>query len=544
MKLLMISGDRSILNGKQGAFYHMLEEFSKHWERIDIICPRIWGYSSLSILYQYQQKPLFGNVHFHPSSKGLLSQPDFIMKKGEELIKEHGHQVMTVHEYAPFYNGRGAKKLTKKTNIPYVLEIHHIVGYPKAASLAEFIGRIMSRIYMKYDVRTATQVRVVNHSMEKLLMRWGVPYEKISVVPSFYLDKEVARPAEKVDKRYDIAFCARLVKNKGLLEVIDALAGLSRVTLIVIGDGPLKQAAEKRVAALGMLERVTFTGWLPTQTEVMDAIQTARIFIQNSKSEGGPRVSLEAMACGMPVLTTRVGVMPDIVRDGYNGMFLSGDKMDIVIKVDHLLHDPPLRKAMGTNARDIINKFEKHTLLEKYALFVKSLALKPDESPSTYKAGTLSATVAPVVKPVDTLPPVSDQPVPVAPASSQAQVPAAAPASASSPSVAADKPATPPASTPALQTKADIVLPVAVASAVPQSPLPPPVVVNSTPVASSKSDIVEAAVPAVTNNPISSKSAAIDKTVTKEPAAPATDKPLPPTTSATPTEEPADIPIS
>mgnify|MGYP001011404013 FL=1 len=108
MKLLMISGDRSILNGKQGAFYHMLEEFSKFWERIDILCPKIQDYSSLSIWYQLQEKPLFGNVHFHPAQKGLLYQPSFIATKGAELIAEHHHEIVTVHDYPPFYNGMGA----------------------------------------------------------------------------------------------------------------------------------------------------------------------------------------------------------------------------------------------------------------------------------------------------------------------------------------------------------------------------------------------------------------------------------------------------
>jgi len=63
MKLLMISGDRSILRGKKGAFWYTLEEFHKEWDRIDIICPRV-----IQEMHPMEGTSRFGNVFFHPLS--------------------------------------------------------------------------------------------------------------------------------------------------------------------------------------------------------------------------------------------------------------------------------------------------------------------------------------------------------------------------------------------------------------------------------------------------------------------------------------------
>src|SRR3989338_4638170 len=155
MKLLMISGDRSILQGKKGAFYYTLHEFSKHWERIDVITPKISDPKS-------EARSPFTNVHFHPSPRGLWYQPFWIRKKGNELTKHHRHDVMTVHDYPPFYNGLGAIWLHAKTGIPFTEEIHHIVGYPVAADLQEWIGRWMSRVFVPFIARRAGAVRVVS----------------------------------------------------------------------------------------------------------------------------------------------------------------------------------------------------------------------------------------------------------------------------------------------------------------------------------------------------------------------------------------------
>ena len=214
MKLLMISGDRSILQGKKGAFWYTLEELQKHWERIDVICPNFSVCPSIRACgvtpssperseghiegrtagatrddtEKFGQSFLFGNVYFHPSPRGLWYQPFWIRKKGMELVREHGHDVMTVHEYPPFYNGIGAWWLHKRTKIPYALEIHHIVGYPKAGSFVELIGRWMSWMFLKWDAKHAQVVRCVNREIQRVLEQWGL--KNVHVVPSFYLDRD------------------------------------------------------------------------------------------------------------------------------------------------------------------------------------------------------------------------------------------------------------------------------------------------------------------------------------------------------------------
>ena len=114
--LLMITGDRSLAQGKVGAFYSTLEEFSKHWDRIDIICP---------IVEKVKTKELFDNVFIHTYPWHLIFQPLFIVKIGKELIQRYKHSLITVHDYPPFYNGLGAFILSLFTWIPYILDIHH-----------------------------------------------------------------------------------------------------------------------------------------------------------------------------------------------------------------------------------------------------------------------------------------------------------------------------------------------------------------------------------------------------------------------------------
>ncbi len=368
MKLLMISGDRSILRPKtQSAFSLMLEELRQHFERIDILCPR-------GIVDIREVRALHGNVFVHASPLSRFGQPFFIRKKGVELFRAHHHDVMTVHEYPPFLNGIGARMLKAATGIPMEMEIHHIVGWPVVASPAEYIGRWMTRTFIASHSRNFDAVRVVNTTVQSMLASWGVEPGKIRVVPSVYLDHAVIDAAKQQPKTYDMTFAARLVDNKGLMEVIDAVALMPRKTLLIVGDGPLKAEAEAHVRAHGIADRVTFSGWIPTAAEYVKTVAAGQIFLMNSKSEGNPRVAVEAMALGLPVIATKVGIMPDIVEDGSNGFFTDGSPADIAEKVSVLLADPALAERMGRRATEVRNRFEKKSAIKAYADFLKSLA--------------------------------------------------------------------------------------------------------------------------------------------------------------------------
>ncbi len=369
----MISGDRSVLSGKKGAFWYTLLEFRKYWERIDVITPHIEDVSVEFAGHNRVDMQDGKSVFFHPCPKGLWHQPRWILKKGKELYENFHHDVMTVHEYPPFYNGIGAKRLSRKTGLPYAIEIHHIIGYPEPASWSERIGLWMSRHYLKHDAKHAKAVRTVNQTVQTKLIEWGVPEEKVSIVPSFYLRKDYLRGTVKPPIAYDVAFCARLVPNKGLKHLIEAAVKLPSLRVLVVGDGPERAASEALVRKYNMGHRFTFAGWLSTQEDVIGAMQSARMFVMVSRSEGGPRIALEAMASGMAVISTPVGVMPDVIQDGFNGLFTTGEPDDLATKITFLLNDEEARARMGYEAQTVLDTFDGPELVRQYANFLWSI---------------------------------------------------------------------------------------------------------------------------------------------------------------------------
>ena len=373
MNLLMISGDRSVAAGKKGAFWYTLAALSKHFERIDVICPRIPNLASVA---NPDSMTFFGNVHFHPATGGLLFQPAWILKKGMQLHALFHHRIMTVHEYPPFYNGIGARRLLRRIKgIGSVLELHHLVGYPVPASLSERIGRLLSRLYLPSEIRQFDAVRTVGKNTAERLLSWHVDKSKVFVVPSFYLDHNAfARIEQPRAKQFDVVFCARLVANKGLEGVLRAIAKIPHATLLVIGDGPERQKSVALAKQLDISERVEFRGWLDSQEDVLRALVTAKLFVMNSLSEGGPRIALEAMAAGLPVIATRVGVMEDVIEDGKNGLFTTGEPEDLAPKIDQLMRDRACRDHMGIAAKSVLDRFEREKLIAHYARFLQSFA--------------------------------------------------------------------------------------------------------------------------------------------------------------------------
>src|SRR3989344_7189300 len=289
-KLLMITGlggVEDLVSGKKGAFYNTLEEFHKHWERIDIISPKVKGQNS-------GVKNLFGNVYIHISLWPLIFHPIWFLKKGIEIYKEQKFDLMTVHEFPPFYNGIGARLLWQKIKVPYVLEIHHIPGYPESSGVKEEIYKNLTSLFIKYDVSGARAVRVVNLAqVPEFLIKAGVPKEKILYIPSLYIDLDIFKPMN-LPKEYDLIFVGRLESNKGIDLLIEAFRllntkyGLLNTKLLIVGDGSLKKELELKAKNYNLKAR--FHGFAKDSREIAELINKSKILVMPSYNEGGPRV--------------------------------------------------------------------------------------------------------------------------------------------------------------------------------------------------------------------------------------------------------------
>jgi phosphatidylinositol alpha 1,6-mannosyltransferase len=151
-----------------------------------------------------------------------------------------------------------------------------------------------------------------------------------------------AQPGETL-----LLYTGRLAMEKRLDLLADALAGLERVRLVLVGDGPARPALERRLAG----RPVHFTGFLRGQA-LATAYASADVFAFPSDTETFGQVIQEAMASGLPVVAARAGGAPDLVRDGVNGVcFTPGSAAELRARLRPLIADTPRRAAMGQAGR-------------------------------------------------------------------------------------------------------------------------------------------------------------------------------------------------
>lgn len=368
-KLLMFSGDRDVTLGRRGPFHTTLQGLSATFDRVDVLAPRAEGARTV--------KP-YPNVCVEPAPVPRLRQSMWMRRRGADLLRRHAHGLIVSHDYGIFANGRAAAWLSRRSRTPYVSEIHHVPGHPKRAQWWEPLVQQIYRAYVTRVARQAAAIRVVNRrEVPSLLARWGVPSKRILVLPSAYIDRRIFAPGD-VEKDVTLGFVGRLVANKNLSYVAKVFANLAsrdpQATFVIAGQGPEASAVRRRLARSGIRDRVTFIDWLDSPADLADLYRRMRALITPSLSEGGPRVCLEAMACGTPVFATPVGVMPETIETGTNGWLLPWDAEAGAALVNAALGDADGLQPVGRAARAATAQFEKTAVLGAYADTYRRLA--------------------------------------------------------------------------------------------------------------------------------------------------------------------------
>jgi len=150
-------------------------------------------------------------------------------------------------------------------------------------------------------------------------------------------------------KHREIVSIARLVPVKGISYLIRAIADLKDASLVIIGDGPHRERLELLSRRLELCDRVFFNGWVSDRSEIWNHLNQATVFVLPSLSEGRPRVLVEAMACGLPVVATDVGGVPEIVVDGVNGLLVPPrDPRALAKAIEYVLDDVDFQKRTST----------------------------------------------------------------------------------------------------------------------------------------------------------------------------------------------------
>ncbi|MEW6077411.1 MAG: glycosyltransferase family 4 protein [Thermodesulfobacteriota bacterium] len=157
----------------------------------------------------------------------------------------------------------------------------------------------------------------------------------------------------------------RHIEWKGYIHLVEAAARLkdrSSFVLVVGGQGPETDNLKKRAADLGIRERVILPGHIPNR-DMPRLYNRASVFVQPSVIDGGGHteglgvVLMEAMACGIPCVASDVGGIPDLVRDGHNGILVpAGDVPVLAESIFSLLKDPATGRKMGENGRRFIEQ--------------------------------------------------------------------------------------------------------------------------------------------------------------------------------------------
>ena len=207
----------------------------------------------------------------------------------------------------------------------------------------------------------------------------------IEVIPNF-VDADYFRPAprrpEVLRERLGLPAGApppllvHVSNFRPLKRVDDAVRILAAVrreipaVLALVGDGPERPRAEALARELGLADVVRFLG---AQLDFRDVLQQADAFLLPSETEGFGLAALEALACGVPVVGSRVGGLPEVVADGQTGFLCPpGDVPAMAAAVLRLLGDPELQRTMARAARESVErKWRREPLLDRWEAYYR-----------------------------------------------------------------------------------------------------------------------------------------------------------------------------
>ncbi len=234
----------------------------------------------------------------------------------------------------------------------------------------------------RYGLQQSDGVTAVSKFLKQATIE-TFDFDEIEVIPNFIcpqhyqkiedspLRRELAPNGEKI-----LAHVSNFRPVKRPLDCIEILAKVKakggKVRLVMVGDGPERAACLYRAEQLNVKDSVIFVG---KRANIADYLGFADIFLLPSELESFGLAALEAAACEVPVIATRIGGIPEVVTDGETG-FLSdiGDTEKMSDDVMKLLNDEEMRLSFGTKSRELaVSRYDTKIIIPQYIKFYEKI---------------------------------------------------------------------------------------------------------------------------------------------------------------------------
>lgn len=261
--------------------------------------------------------------------------------------------------------------LSRRFGVPFQIQIH--TDMRSMYWLRESLKNRLRLFIARSLLPKATCIRVVSERVQRGLIEWLPALAKKMTILPIYVDVGRFRVLHRVEEEYgafQFLMVSRLTREKNIPLALDAFANIHaefpKTKLVIVGDGPLKQKLET-YALRKNLSRSTavFTGW---KEDWWKHFQHASCYLLTSNYEGYSRSVIEALALGVPVIMTDVGVAGEVVKHEESGLIVPvGDKAKLVFAMQRFLTDSHLRRFLHDNSRNAVRAYpSKEEYLKAY----------------------------------------------------------------------------------------------------------------------------------------------------------------------------------
>ncbi len=328
------------------------------------------------------------NIFFHEvnvTSYPLFEYPPYsltLTSKMADIAKHEKLDLLHVHYAIPHATSAVlARQILESQGIriPVVTTLH--------GTDITLVGRDPSfEPVVTYSINQSDGVTAVSDYLRKETLSHFNIERSIAVIPNFIDTNRFIRNESQAVKQKLCPNCEKVLVHvsnfrplKNARQVVEILYRLREdsypIKLLLVGDGPDRVPAEHLARELGVHEDVRFLG---KQEAVEDILSIADVFIMPSGSETFGLAALEAMSCGVPVVASNIGGLPELIDHGVNGFLCPLDNVDAFSeRVRQIISDDAVQKKMGESARNkAVEHFDNERIIPVYESFYEQTLLE------------------------------------------------------------------------------------------------------------------------------------------------------------------------